>query len=152
MDKKDVIVPFYDWSLADFTLYSNRLRIEFGITLQIGGHIVSGTTTSGADFLKYVGEYLSKTITDSGDRFQEVSDIIKDKYEEKARKIYPEISSQKSNEAKEEQLPGKPAFIHLKNVDIWTDSNSSPIPVEYWRGKLTSVDGWYIGRMSVEAR
>ena len=149
MDNEDVIVPFCDWALAEFAWYANRGGIEFGVTLQIGGQIVSGTTVSGAEFLKDVGEKLSEVITNSGDQFKELSDTIKGKYKDQAQKLYPKISSQESNEAKGEQFSIKSAFIHLKNVDIWTDSASKSLPVRYWRGKLASVDAWFIGRMSI---
>ncbi len=148
MEKKDVKVPFYDWALADWVVFANKYGMEIGVTLQVGGLLVSGITTSGADFLENLGESLSEATTRAGEKFQVLSETFRNMYKEQAQKLYPKITSEELDSSEKKQYNSEPAFIHLKNVTIWTNSQCSPTQVKYWRGKLGNVDGWFLGTMA----
>ena len=148
MEEKNVEIPFYDWALGDWVIFANGYGLEIGVTLQVGGLLVSGATTSGADFLENLGESLSEGATQAGEKFAVMSETFKNMYHEQAQKLYPKIAPEESDSSEEKQSTSEPAFIHLKNATIWADSQCSPIQVKYWRGKLGSVDGWFIGTMA----
>lgn len=152
MEEKDVKIPFYDWALGDWVVFANRYGIEIGVTLQVGGLLVSGTTTSGADFLENLGESLSEAAARAGDKFKVLSETFKNMYEKQAQKLYPKIIPEELNSSEEKQIATEPAFIHLKSVAIWADSQNSPIQVKYWRGKLGSVDAWFFGTIGTMTR
>jgi hypothetical protein len=40
---------------------------------------------------------------------------------------------------------GRPEYIHLNKVAIYQPSSTEPLLSPYWRGKLSSVDGFYVG-------
>jgi hypothetical protein len=148
MEHKDIEVPFSDWALEDWVVYANEYGMEIGVTLQIGGFLVSGKTASGGEFLRNMGESLSEATMGAGDKYKEISEMLKNMYEKQAQNSYPQISLEESESSKKKQSTREPSFIHLKQVAIFTDSQISPIQVKYWRGKLASVDAWFLGTMS----
>ena len=38
-----------------------------------------------------------------------------------------------------------PKYIHLQNVEVWEIFSTEPFRFEYWRGKLSSIDGFSLG-------
>ena len=146
MEGQNIEVPFSDGALEAWVGVANRYGVGIGVTLQIGGLLVSGSTTSGGDFLRYLGESLAEAAakTDSRD---EIGETFKNIYEKMARELYP-LASEESGSSEERQSTSNIAFIHLKDATVWIDSQSPPIKVEYWRGRLDSVDAWFLGTMS----
>ena len=41
---------------------------------------------------------------------------------------------------------GEPTYIHLHNAEVWEIFSIEPFRFEYWRGKLSSVDGFSVSR------
>ena len=39
----------------------------------------------------------------------------------------------------------RPTHIHLHNVEVWEVFSTEPFRFEYWRGKLSSIDGFSLG-------
>ena len=39
----------------------------------------------------------------------------------------------------------RPTYIHLHNVEVWEVFSTEPFRFEYWRGKLSSIDGFSLG-------
>jgi hypothetical protein len=46
---------------------------------------------------------------------------------------------------KKDQDIGRPTYIHLQNVEVWEIFSTEPFRFEYWRGKLSSIDGFTLG-------
>ena len=133
-----------DWFLAWLVGYAENFALEQGVTLFIGGQIVSGLITSGRDFFTEVGNQV-KDGADSGEATAELRKSIGEGYAEFS-KLYPKA---------EIGVPppfSKPTYIHLRNVAILTPNGSTPLPRStIWRGKLASVDGYNFGVLSTEA-
>jgi hypothetical protein len=41
---------------------------------------------------------------------------------------------------------GEPTYMHLHNAEVWEIFSIEPFRFEYWRGKLSSVDGFSVSR------
>jgi hypothetical protein len=39
----------------------------------------------------------------------------------------------------------RPTHIHLHNVEVWEVFSTEPFRFEYWRGNLSSIDGFSLG-------
>jgi hypothetical protein len=49
---------------------------------------------------------------------------------------------------KKDKNNGKPTHIHLQNVEIWEVFSTEPFRFKYWRGKISSIDGFSVDRVS----
>ena len=47
--------------------------------------------------------------------------------------------------SKKNQENGEPKYIHLHNAEVWEIFSTEPFRFEYWRGKLSSIDGFSLG-------
>ena len=132
-----------DVFLEDWVTLANDCNLQIAVTLMVNGALVSGTITSGAEFLEHVGQSISGAAESD---HKALGESIKKHYREVAGKLYP----QKAPSPDEDALPAlegtgprKSYFVHLKDVTIL---GSRPLPtVPYWRGRLDRVDGWFIG-------
>ncbi|OGO01821.1 MAG: hypothetical protein A2Y72_01340 [Chloroflexi bacterium RBG_13_53_26] len=132
-----------DVFLEDWVTLANDCNLQIAVTLMVNGALVSGTITSGAEFLEHVGQSISAAAESD---HKSLGETIEKHYHEVARKLYP----QKAPSPDEDALPAlegtgprKSYFVHLKDVTIL---GSRPLPtVPYWRGRLDRVDGWFIG-------
>lgn len=48
--------------------------------------------------------------------------------------------------SKRNQENGESKYIHLRNAEVWEIFSTEPFQFKYWRGKLSSVDGFSISR------
>ena len=55
------------------------------------------------------------------------------------------------NKSRREQKDGTSKYIHHHNVEVRVSFSSEPFRMPYWRGLLSSVDGFLIGRLGTEA-
>lgn len=124
-----------DW-LAAYVIYlAEQHETEFGVTLTIGGSIVSGTVISGRKFIDGSVERMT-----SGHEVKEGT-IASEFQSFRNLYMYPD----------EIDLANfKPRYIHLRDARYFSGPNH-PIPAEgmLWRGKLSSVDGFSLGLFNV---
>ena len=124
-----------DWFLQNFVNMANNpaAGIEIGITLHVGGTLVSGTLISGKKYFDGIAEIMVKAntnmpeIAESWRSFSEFGTIYD---------APPEDSTQKN-----------PQYIHLLNAHTFS-SGGTPIPSGLgvlWRGRLTDVSGFSLG-------
>lgn len=132
-----------DVFLEDWVTLANDYNLQIAITLMVNGILVSGTITSGAEFLQHVGKsiYAAAEID-----HEALGKTVEKHYLEVAKKLYPQMPPLSDDDAPrpfEGTTPRKSYFIHLKDVNVL---GSRPVPtVPYWRGRLDRVDGWFIG-------
>lgn len=109
---------------------------EHHITLTIGGNLVSGVLISGNAYMTLWAEVFSSEFTNEDG----VADSIREDL----------LSWMVGPEDPEDSLSAQ--FIHLKEAEVYS-SNGRPILSggSLWRGKLTSVDGFNLGRIIFEA-
>ncbi|UOR13518.1 gas vesicle accessory protein GvpU [Halobacillus amylolyticus] len=119
---KDNILEF-------FVKASNKHGFELDISLLVNGAVVSGTMVSAKEYF----ENLSESFEDGSDLSQELS----------AQLAQAGESAQSSSD-------GEAYFIHLKNVLVYC-GDSKPTPSKgkiLWRGKLSEVDSFFLGKIS----
>ncbi|RWF81007.1 MAG: hypothetical protein EOQ36_31700 [Mesorhizobium sp.] len=126
-----------DWFLQNLVDLVNNTGISMGITLTVGGSLITGELVSGKKYFDDFGK------TFAGD-FQESSpEFIKEIQGLYAQ--YGEIYAPNPNGVK---VP--PSYIHLKDVHVYSGS-SNPIPDRdgnWWRGRLSEVQGFMLGSLS----
>lgn len=131
-------LPFSDsdWFLQLLVKMVNQSTISIGITLQVGGILVTGDLISGKAYFDGFGEDLSGPFK----QFPDTAESIKETFA-------------KCGEVYRVEDPGKeppPEFIHLKNAQFFIPA-ARPIPTDngvWWRGRVTEVAGFVLGRLS----
>ncbi|UAL46609.1 gas vesicle accessory protein GvpU [Sutcliffiella horikoshii] len=120
--RKDSILEF-------FVQAANSYDFSLDISLNVNGAVISGTLISAKDYF----EAMSETFEDGNEIAQKISEQLAATGES--------FESSKGAEAN---------FIHLKNTKVYC-GDSKPTPSEgkiLWRGKLSEVDGFFLGRIS----
>lgn len=122
LESKDSILEF-------FVQAANKHDFTLDITLNVNGAVVSGTLVSAKDYFDALSE-----------NFEDGSDV--------AQKVSEELA--KAGETVEENSNSDANFIHLKNTKVYC-GDSKPTPSKgkiLWRGKLSEVDGFFLGKIS----
>lgn len=114
-------------------------EIEFPVTIYINGAILSGYLTSGHNYFEGIKEQYRIY-------FQSISDDS-----ESIDKILDELTSLKQNylvDAETKYSLPLPIYIHMRDAKCFTPGQK-PMTDEgqWWRGKLSSVDGFHLGRL-----
>lgn len=117
----------------------NQTSIGIGITLNVGGLIISGELVSKKNYFEGLAQEMALANAD---------EPIKDALQTVFRKIsgQDELSIEESQN--ENQPP--PKFIHLKNAKMLL-ANGKQVPTNqgvWWRGRLSAVDGFCLGSLS----
>lgn len=112
-----------------------NIQLEVGITLNVGGAIISGIAISRKKYLEGIVNAVAGDDSDVAQLFGE---------------IYGNFLEMEEDSEEETAAPPDYNFIHLKNVQIF-GVNQEPISLNdnYWRGKLSAVDGYMIGNMAL---
>ncbi len=136
------IVGAVDWFLQSTIETVINSGVDIGVTLTVGGAIVSGILISGRKYFEELGDALSAASQTEGDMQSVLGG---------AWKQYTAIYDRPEDAPEDWQAP--PAgFIHLRNAKFH-GPGQPPIPTNQgvlWRGKLSSVDGFSIGNFSAE--
>lgn len=125
-----------DWFLQNLVDWANQHNFSFGITLNVGGFLVSGSLIGGKEYFDGFGEDFVSAYED-----QELAEKIKNIIA-KNGELYT-ISDEKD-------VP-PPTYIHLKDARCF-NTNGNPIPGNrgvWWRGRISEVDGFSIGSLSM---
>lgn len=132
--------PEADWFLESLVEMANRHNIRNGVTLQVGGFLISGIIVSGRRYFEgFASEYAS-VFTD-----QETADLVRQTFSKGG-----EIYTTADEDPQEPIYP--PAFIHLEQARFFNTSGK-PIPANrgvFWRGRISEVSGFILGRLSAE--
>jgi hypothetical protein len=130
------VIPNTDWFLEMLVEMVNGKDSCVGITLSVGGSIISGKLISGhkyfeefaADFCKQIPNCTAESLTG----FASLGDSYK-------------------SENTGESMPLR--YIHLKDAKIF-QSGETTIPSSgiLWRGKLDSIDGFFLGYLSIDKK
>ncbi|MCM2435360.1 gas vesicle accessory protein GvpU [Agrobacterium rosae] len=127
----------HDWMLAWFIAQAEAYGVEIGVTLAVGGSLVSGVIINGRSYI----EQLAQGFRNANSASETLSEALANSVSEWAA-VYPATS------AETDIFALKPNYIHLRNARIY-QTNDNPIPNNgmLWRGKLSSVDGFSAGEM-----
>lgn len=122
-----------DWFLQSLIDMVNAGSMSFGITLNVGGFLVSGTLIGGKEYFEGFGEDFATMIKET-DSAKKVKDAFA-----KNGEIY---------DSKEDLPPA--SYIHIKEARFF-NTNGTPIPSSqgvWWRGRVSNVDGFSLGSLS----
>ncbi|PPA70835.1 gas vesicle accessory protein GvpU [Jeotgalibacillus proteolyticus] len=119
---KDNIIEF-------FVQAANKHDFSLDITLNVKGSVISGTMISAKDYF----DELSEAFEDGNEVAQKLS--------EQLAKAGESVESNGSEEAH---------FVHMKNTKVYIgDNKSTPSRGKIlWRGKLSEIDGFFLGKIS----
>lgn len=115
----------------------NTTKVEMGISLNVGGLVISGTLFTGEEYFKIFASDFSKGF----EQFEEKEVSIIRKSLETWGDVYK--NSEKIN-------VDDVIYIHLKNAKFFVPGQK-PIPSNAgvcWRGKISAVDGFTLGKLS----
>lgn len=120
-------------TLADIV---NRTGMELGVTLTVGGALISGTMISGKTYYDSLRSLLSENI-DNEDVVSFFKTII-------------DIPSSSYDYDSEDKRPINTVFIHLKDARFFgPDGHYIPqTGGALWRGRISQVDGFSLGAFS----
>jgi len=134
------IVDGKDWFLQSIIDTVINEGIDIGVTLTIGGTIISGMLIGGRKYFEQLGDMLADQSKDDDD----ITNVLGTGW-----KQYSEIYS-KPEGTPDGWRPPAASYIHLKDAKIFMPGQK-PIPTNngfLWRGRLSSVDGFSIGNLS----
>ncbi|MDD2110055.1 gas vesicle protein [Pseudomonas plecoglossicida] len=118
------------WIIGEATVNPGK---EFPITITVGGNLISGNVISLESYLQLLLADLEGFLS----RECEVASAMKQQVEEWGVHLDGDISDF-----------GPSQHIHLKDTEVFTTHGSPIMPGgSLWRGKLTSVDGFQMGRL-----
>lgn len=131
--------PFSDWFLQDLVEIANNGESSdfLGVTLNIGGFLVSGMLIGGKEYFTSLAEEL---VTNVSDDDKEAADGVYRFFSEYGEAYQPRKEG-------EEPDSSHVRFIHLKNAKFF-HPGGNPIPANQgtlWRGQLHAVHGFFIG-------
>lgn len=134
-----------DWLLQHLIWMVNTSdKFSIGITLNVGGLIISGELVGGKNYFKGIGEDFSSGLRKILGNNRAVVDKMRKVFEDLGNKTYDDSEKKKRKDLEE------PHFIHLRNARFYYPGQQ-PIPKNqgvWWRGKLEAVDAFCLGLLS----
>ena len=120
------------------------------VTLTINGLVIVGKLISSKNYYDYMSGLFEAFTEKSKEKIVEdtttpdsnepVKIETQNIYREDFKEFMIKMRSKKNQEN------GEPKYIHLRNVEVWEIFSTEPFRFEYWRGKLSSVDGFSVSR------
>jgi hypothetical protein len=124
-----------DWFLRTIASLVDRQGMEIGITLSVGGILVTGIMVGGRKYFEHFAKKFASGFSDP-----DLSASL-----EKSISQYTQIYDNAP-----EDVEATPTFVHIRDVAFYA-SSATPIPSQkghWWRGRLTKVDGFVLGTLS----
>lgn len=118
-------------------------KIGPSITLAIGGLVVVGGLVSSKLYYDYLSSLFDIYTDKSKGETIEHKDSIELEALEKYSKDWKESIIKLRD--KKDGDNDRPTHIHLHNVEVWEVFSTEPFRFEYWRGNLSSIDGFSLG-------
>jgi hypothetical protein len=126
----EILISMVEWAETADDVDLDRRTI--GITLTVGGLLVTGELISAKT---YMDEFLRGTLRDKMRSAIEENDSLKQQIE---------------------NAPEGEDFIHLRNTKFLLPTGQPPVPGVgngvLWRGRRSSVDGFFVGLLGVAGK
>lgn len=122
-----------DWFLQKLVNMVNYGKWSFGITLNVGGFLVSGNLIGGKEYFEGFSDEFAGALKGL-DGADEVKNVLS-----KNGDIY--------TSGEDMSLP---SYVHIKGARFF-NTNGNPIPGNrgvWWRGRISEVDGFSLGSLS----
>lgn len=125
-----------DWLLQWLSGFINDTNIRIGVTLTVGGNMITGTLIPHEAYFNRLAKEISEPFADADPEGQKAL------YERM-------IGFGKPADPEAQQLPNQ--YIHLDNARVHTGGNQIlPNKGTLWRGKVSAVDGFILGELNME--
>lgn len=124
-----------DTMLAIFVDLANRNGEGVGVTLTVGGSLISGTIVGRVQWIDGIMERYGEQV--SGFRaFREVWTEQVERFDS------------------DEPMAAYESIIHVKDARWWGGDPDSPLPTEgaFWRGRLDQIQGWSLGTLGANSQ
>jgi hypothetical protein len=130
-----------DWFLQQLIEFA-ELGVELPIILSIGGSHINGNLIGGNRYFKELSELMSSSqVTSDVESVPGTLSKLFESYQD----IYPQGDERPAFGT------AKPNYIHLRDAKWHSfDGKALPSTGSLWRGKVSSVDGFMIGKLRVE--
>lgn len=122
-----------DWLLQWLCGFVNETDTRVGITLTVGGNVITGTLIPHSAYFERLAKDISAPFAAAG---QDAQKTMHDRILGFNQPVDPET-----------QLPVQ--YLHLDNARVHTGGNQIlPGKGTLWRGKLAAVEGFVLGELS----
>jgi hypothetical protein len=122
----------------------NRVQsIEIGVTLHVSGIVVSGLLISGQSFFDLLGRSLAETSPAENAPIREALAGWPAHFAERYRAN--ELRLDGSEDHGEYRPARTITYIHMRDASV-VGPGLPPLPGTLWRGRLSHVSGWSLGR------
>lgn len=128
-------VPQEDWFLQNLISNANIGKFTMGITLNVGGLLVSGNLVGGREYFENFGSmFLSKMSNQDDKTTEDVESMFRE---------YAEIYDREPDQA------NPPNFVHLKDVEFFGGTRESILGKQsvWWRGRVSEIQGFFLGNL-----
>lgn len=128
-----------DWFLQRLVRLANVTGVEIGITLTVGGSIISGELTGGREYFEAVAEQVRSAVP--GEVGEAMSDFFR-----KGAKVYV-LAKEEANEVSGDLIP--PNYLHLRNAKHFAPGSEAMPSGDgmWWRGRIAEVSGFTVGSL-----
>lgn len=106
------------------------------LTISVNGSIISGQMISSKRYFEELSNFYDEKNITADD-----PSLI-----EKGLPVLQRVKQFLEQKGKSREEQDNPKYIHLEDVVIYPSNPSQPAGATVWRGKLSSVDGFSIGR------
>lgn len=127
-----------DWFLQNLVNMVNAKDIELGITLNVGGFLVSGRLVSGQKYFGGFGEDLGSSFNDPEIR-------------RNIEQSYAQLGGIYTAGRKPDESITPPNYLHLMNARF-VHTTGEAIPSDggvWWRARISEVSGFFLGTLGV---
>lgn len=125
--------PKIDFYLQSLVNMANDHGTEIGITLVLGGTVLTGTLISGPTYFKAFSEAFAAAWPGDAQAKEDIRESLA-------------LPSTMYGQGKTEAVGA--SFIHLKGATVRTPNGYLPESGMLWRGRLTEVSGFMLGSIS----
>jgi hypothetical protein len=137
MEGEAHFAPDQDRLLEHF-VGSAEMGMRITITLLIGGSLTAGVMISQAEYRRLIGLDLAEGIRAAG--HPESADEIAARSADDA-----ELEEASRNTHGGDEGEGRHFFIHLESPQFNIGGRWEPLHIRVWRGRIASVQGFYLG-------
>ncbi len=124
-----------DWFLRSLVQAVNRHDLMLGITLTVGGTLITGTLVPGHEYFRDLAEQVAASADDDEEAAQQLRDT------------FASLGAIYARGGKDgDQLP---SYIHLRDVRFFSPGGGS-LPDHdgvWWRGRIDQVQGFVLGNV-----
>jgi len=130
-----------DWFLEMLVEMQNGTDGYVGITLNVGGMLLTGDLISGHKYFEWFADSFTKG-------------VVKGEDSQKIREVLASLGDIYTKDKKVDKTK-PPVYIHIKDAKFFQPGGNDSIPTSentWWRGRISAVDGFILGKITVEKK